>query len=67
MILSEIKNIIISIFLMFKGMLLFEDQQFPEMKLSSVIISLILFTAIYLIIFILGIALISSLFYNNTI
>ena len=65
MILSEIKNIIISIFLMFKGMLLFKDQEFPEMKLSSVIISLILFTAIYMIICILGIALISSLFYNN--
>ena len=67
MILSEIKNIIISIYLMFKGMLLFKDQQFPEMKLSSVIISLILFTAIYVIIFILGIAFISLLFYNNTI
>lgn len=67
MILSEIKNIIISIFLMFKGILLFEDQQFPEMKLSSVIISLILFVAIYMIIFILGITFISSLFYNNTI
>lgn len=52
---------------MFKGMLLFEDQQFPEMKLSSVIISLILFTAMYMIIVILGIAFISSLFYNNTI
>lgn len=67
MILSEIKNIITSIFLMFKGMLLFKDQQFPEMKLSSVIISLILFTAMYITIFILGIAFISSLFYNNTI
>ena len=52
---------------MFKGLLLFEDQQFPEMKLSSVIISLILFAAIYIIIFILGIAFICSLFYNNTI
>lgn len=50
---------------MFKGILLFEDQQFPEMKLSSVIISLILFAAIYMIIFILGIAFISSLVYNN--
>ena len=67
MILSEIKNIIISIFLMFKGMILFKDQQFPEMKLSSVIISLILFTAIYMTIFILGVVFISSLFYNNTI
>ena len=48
-------------------MLLFKDQQFPKMKLSSVIISLILFTAMYMTIFILGVAFISSLFYNNTI
>ena len=67
MILSEIKNIIKSIFLMFKGLLLFEDQEFPEMKLSSVIISLILFAAVYIIIFILGIAFICSLFNNNII
>ena len=67
MILSEIKNIIKSTFLLFKGMILFENQKFPEMKFSSVIISLVLFTFIYLLIVILGVALISSLFYNNTI
>ena len=67
MILSEIKNIIKSTFLLFKGMILFENQKFPEMKFNSVIISLVLFTFIYLLIVILGVALISSLFYNNTI
>ena len=67
MILSEIKNIIISIFLMFKGMILFEEQKFPKMKFSSLIISLMLFTVIYLIMIILGLSFISSLFYNNTI
>ena len=67
MILSEIKNIIISTFLMFKGILLLKDQKFPKMKFVSVIISLVLFTLIYLTIFILGISFISSLIYNNTI
>ena len=67
MILSEIKNIMISIFLMFKGLILMKEQQFPKMTFISIIISLILFTLIYLSIVILSLSFISSLIYNNTI